>query len=110
MPLCEGPPYAGEAVVLAIPEATAVSHMLPPAAVPKKLAWLTSSLAMSPPLETPELGCSTSWSNAARDGQQENFRWAARRRPLGAVRPKDVAKYFVPVRDIKTFIPRSVSF
>jgi hypothetical protein len=37
MPPCEGPPYAGEAVVLAIPEATAVSHMLPLAAVPKNL-------------------------------------------------------------------------
>ena len=37
MPLCERAPYAGEAVVVAIPEGTARSRVLPPQAIPAEL-------------------------------------------------------------------------
>jgi hypothetical protein len=50
MPLCEKPPFDGEAVVVATPEGTARSRVLPKSAIPSGSARLSATWR---PLETP---------------------------------------------------------
>ena len=111
-PLCERPSYSGEAVIVAIPEGTASSHVLPPAAVPKDLRGRFNTVIG----DVATTGNSGSGVFDARDqcllgiisrkisiGIRENISSAP-------VRMKDIAKYFVPVRDIKAFFPANVGY
>ena len=59
-PLCERPPYAGERVVVAIPEGTAPSRVLPRQAIPAELRGrFDTESPMSPPPAIPARACST---------------------------------------------------
>jgi hypothetical protein len=81
-PLCVHPPFAGERVVVAIPEGTAPSKILPRQAIPADLRGRSRKISVS--------------SRPFTAG--------------GPARTVDIAKYFVPAAQIKAFIPSSVSF
>ncbi len=111
-PLCEHPPHAGEAVVVAIPEGTAPSRILSPNAIPPGLRGrFDTDIA-----DVATTGNSGSGVFDAGDlcllGIMSR-KISITRQPLkiGApARTTDIAKYFVPAAVIKAFIPRSVSF
>ena len=112
MPLCKRPPYAGEKVVVAIPEGTAPSRILPRQAIPAELrARFDTAIA-----DVATTGNSGSGVFDAADlcllGIMSR-KISITRRPLkiGAqAHTTDIAKYFVPAAAIKAFIPPSVSF
>ena len=94
MPLCQGRPVVGSAVVVAIPEGTARSWILTPAlaAVPRALTVLDRD---QPCQERPEIrvpGCSMSKSIACSGVMSRKI---VQRSPSGES-SMDVAKYFVP--------------
>jgi len=112
LPLCESAPFAGESVVVVTPERVAASHVLPPAMIPQDLRGRfdtvigdvattgNSGSGVLDARKTCLLGIISRKITVGRPGAR-----------VGApARSKDIAKYFVPVRDIRAFIPADVSF
>ena len=113
MPLCERAPYAGEAVVVAIPEGTARSRVLPreaiPAAVRGRFGTAIADVATtgnsgSGVFDAANL-CLLGIISRKITVVQHGSRLGA---PATATR--DIAKYFVPAADIKAFIPPAVTY
>jgi hypothetical protein len=110
--LCEQTPTAGETVTVVTPEGAARSHVLPPSAIPRDF----------------RLRFGTVIGDVAATGNSGSGVFDARRqcllgiisrkisvgrqgvRPGAPTQTKDIAKYFVPARDIKAFLPANVSF
>jgi S1-C subfamily serine protease len=111
-PLCEHPPYPGEAVVVAIPEGTAFSRILPPRAIPADLRGRFDTLIA----DVATTGNSGSGVFDAADLCllgiiSRKISITQQPMKIGALpRTTDIAKYFVPAAVIKAFIPQSVSF
>jgi hypothetical protein len=113
MPLCRRAPYAGEPVVVAIPEATARSRVLPPQAIPAELRGrfdtaiadvATTGNSGSGVFDAADL-CLLGIISRKISVAQRGLRFGA---PVATTR--DIAKYFVPAPVIKDFIPPGVSF
>jgi len=113
MPLCERAPYAGEAVVVAIPEGTARSRVLPPQAIPADLRRrfdtaiadvATTGNSGSGVFDAANLCLLGIISRKISVGQHQ-ARFGA---PVTTTR--DIAKYFVPAPVIKAFIPADVTY
>ncbi|HTZ67053.1 MAG TPA: trypsin-like peptidase domain-containing protein [Roseiarcus sp.] len=111
-PLCKRPPYAGETVVVAIPEGTALSRVLPRQAIPPDLRGRFDTAIA----DVATTGNSGSGVFDAADLCLLGIisrKISITRQPLkiGApARTIDIAKYFVPAAAIRAFIPPSVSF
>jgi S1-C subfamily serine protease len=111
-PLCAHPPYAGESVVVAIPEGTAPSRVLPRQAIPADLRGrfgttiadvATTGNSGSGVFDAADLCLLGIMSRKISITQQPL--------KIGApARSTDIAKYFVPAAAIKAFVPPSVSF
>jgi S1-C subfamily serine protease len=111
-PLCEHAPYAGERVVVAIPEGTAPSRVLPRQAVPADLRGrfdtviadvATTGNSGSGVFDSADL-CLLGIMSRKLSVTQQPLKMG------GPARTVDIAKYFVPAAAIKAFIPQSVSF
>ena len=111
-PLCGHPPFAGERVVVAIPEGTAPSRILPRQAIPADLRGRFDTVIA----DVASTGNSGSGVFDARDLcllgiMSRKISVSTRPFTVGAPpRTIDIAKYFVPAAQIKAFIPASVSF
>lgn len=107
MPLCERPPWTGQPVIVAIPENTARSRI------------------MSPRLLSPDVQnrFPTLISDVKTTGNSGSGVFDAGRKCLLGImsrkiqirrdvndKPQDVAKYFVPVSEIRAFIPADSRF
>lgn len=112
MPLCQRAPFAGEQVVVAIPEGTARSHVLPPRAVPADLRGRFDTVIG-------DVATTGNSGSGVFDALNQCLLGIMSRKisivlpGAGAGAPSrtmDIAKYFVPVGQIKAFIPKSVSF
>jgi hypothetical protein len=113
MPLCERAPYAGESVVVATPEGTARSSVLPRQAIPAELRERFGT-------DIADVATTGNSGSGVFDAANQCLLGIISRKisvvqqglKLGApVRTtRDIAKYFVPAPDIKAFIPESVSF
>jgi S1-C subfamily serine protease len=111
-PLCKDPPYAGERVVLAIPEGTAPSTVLPRQAIPADLRGRFDT-AIADVATTGNSGSGVFDAAALCLLGIMSRKISITQQPLkiGAPgRTTDIAKYFVPAAAIKAFIPQSVSF
>ncbi len=113
MPLCERAPYAGEAVVVATPEGTARSRVLPRQAIPAELRArfdttiadvATTGNSGSGVFDAANL-CLLGIISRKISVVQQGSRFGA---PVSATR--DIAKYFVPAPVIKAFIPPGVTY
>jgi hypothetical protein len=111
-PLCKHPPFPGERVVVAIPEGTAPSKILPRQAIPADLRGRFDTVIA----DVASTGNSGSGVFDASDlcllGIMSR-KISVSSRPFAAGAPArtiDIAKYFVPATQIKAFIPSSVSF
>ena len=112
MPLCKRAPYAGEKVVVAIPEGTAPSRILPRQAIPAELRdRFDTTIA-----DVATTGNSGSGVFDAADLCLLGIisrKISITRRPSrfgGQAHTTDIAKYFVPAATIKAFIPPGISF
>ena len=112
MPVCTRPPFAGETVVVATPEGTARSHVLPLVMVP--LQWRGRFDTLIGDVATTGnsgSGVFDAWNHCLLGIISRKFSFPLRgNRPDGSPRSVDIGKYFVPARDIKAFIPDGVSF
>ena len=113
MPICDRAPYAGEAVVVAIPEGTARSRVLPPQAIPADVRArfgtaiadvATTGNSGSGVFDAANL-CLLGIMSRKISVVQRPMRPGA---PAGST--KDIAKYFVPAPEIKAFIPPDVRY
>jgi len=113
MPLCDRSPYPGEAVVVAIPEGTARSTVLPPRAIPPELrARFDTAIA----------DVATTGNSGSGVFDEANLcllgiisrKITVVQRPLRLGAPaaatRDIGKYFVPAPAIKAFIPPGVAY
>ena len=111
-PLCPHPPFAGERVVVAVPEGTAPSKILPRRAIPADLRGRFDT-AIADVASTGNSGSGVfDASDLCLLGIMSR-KISVTLRPLtvGApARTVDIAKYFVPAAQIKAFIPQNVSF
>jgi hypothetical protein len=111
-PLCRHPPFAGEGVVTAIPEKIAPSKILPREAIPADLRGRFDTVIA----DVATTGNSGSGVFDAGDLcllgiMSRKISVTSRPLTVGApARTTDIAKYFVPVAQIKAFIPSNVSF
>jgi hypothetical protein len=112
MPLCATPPIANETVIVATPEGTARSHVLPQVTVPPDLRGRFDTLIG-------DVATTGNSGSGVFDAQKQcllgiisgKLSVTLKRNQLGApARTIDIAKYFVPASDIKVFIPDGVSF
>jgi hypothetical protein len=110
--LCERPPYAGEMVVVAVPEGTAPSRILPPQAIPADLRGRFDT-AIADVASTGNSGsgvfdaaglCLLGIVSRKISVSQQPLKIGAPARTI------DIAKYFVPAAAIKAFMPEGVSF
>jgi hypothetical protein len=111
-PLCERPPYAGERVVVAIPEGTAPSTVVHRQAIPADLRGRFDT-AIADVATTGNSGSGVfDVANLCLLGIiSRKISIVQRPLKLGApARTTDIAKYFVPAAEIKAFIPPNVSF
>lgn len=111
LPLCEKAPFAGETVVVAIPERTARSHILSPRAIPPDLRdRFDTVIGDVATTGNSGSGVFDAWKQCLLGIMSRKI--SVVRRPSLGNPPQtiDIAKYFVPVRDIKSFIPADVSF
>jgi S1-C subfamily serine protease len=111
-PLCRHPPSPGERVVVAIPEGTAPSRILPRQAIPADLRGRFDTVIA----DVATTGNSGSGVFDAGDlclmGIMSRKISVTSRSLIGGApaRTTDIAKYFVPAAQIKAFIPPNVSF
>ena len=112
MPLCARPPFANETVVVATPEGTARSHILPQVMVPPDLRGRFDTLIG-------DVATTGNSGSGVFDAQKQCLLGIISRKisvglrgnqPGAPARTLDIAKYFVPVRDIKAFIPDGASY
>ncbi len=111
-PLCEHPPFAGERVVVAIPEGTAPSKILPRQAIPADLRGRFDT-AITDVATTGNSGSGVfDAENLCLLGIMSRKLSVTSRSLIGGApgRTTDIAKYFVPAAQIKAFIPSNVSF
>jgi hypothetical protein len=111
-PLCDRPSFAGENVVVAIPEGTAPSKIVPRQAIPADLRGRFDT-AIADVATTGNSG------SGVFDAAHLCLLGIVTRKisvsvasiKVGAsARTVDIAKYFVPAAQIKAFIPENVSF
>ena len=111
LPLCEKAPFAGETVVVAIPERTARSHILPPRAIPPDLRdRFDTVIGDVATTGNSGSGVFDAWKQCLLGIMSRKISVVRRASPGNPPQTIDIAKYFVPVRDIKLFIPADVSF
>jgi hypothetical protein len=112
LPLCEGAPFAGESVVVVTPESVARSHVLPGSAVPRDLRARFDTVIG-------DVATTGNSGSGVIDGRKTCLLGIISRKltvqrqgaRLGAPpQTLDIAKYFVPAKDIRAFIPTAVSF
>src|ERR1700728_3004215 len=111
-PLCEHPPFSGERVVVAIPEGTAPSKIVPPQAIPADLRGRFDT-AIADVATTGNSGSGVfDAANLCLLGiMSRKISVSTTPFKVGVpVRTVDIAKYFVPAAQIKAFIPQNVSF
>ncbi len=111
-PLCWHPPYAGERVTVATPERTAPSRILPRQAIPPDLRGRFDT-AIADVASTGNSGSGVFDAGELCLLGIISRKISITQRPLkiGApARTTDIAKYFVPVSQIKAFIPQNASF
>jgi len=110
MPLCEKPPWAGEPVIVAIPESTARSHIMSPQLLPLDVRTKFSTVIR----DVATTG--NSGSGVFDAGTKCLLGIMSRKifvRPstsAGESEEKDIAKYFVPASTIRAFIPTESRF
>lgn len=111
LPLCAANPSPGEAVVVVIPEGTARSRILPPAAVPLALRGRFDAV-IGDVATTGNSGSGVfdAWKQCLLGIMSRKISVGAPALPGTPAKMKDIAKYFVPVRDIRAFLPNQVSF
>src|SRR6516164_1787962 len=107
MPLCEKSPWAGEPVIVAIPEGTARSRIMSPQLLPPdvrtKFSTVISDVATT----------GNSGSGVFDAGAKCLLGIMSRKiftRADAESEPKDIAKYFVPASTIAKFIPAEYRF
>jgi hypothetical protein len=111
-PLCEHPPFAGERVIVAIPEGTAPSRILPRQAIPPDFRGrFDTAIADVASTGNSGSGVFDAGSLCLLGIMSRKLSVTSRPFIIGApARTTDIAKYFVPVAQIKAFIPENVSF
>jgi hypothetical protein len=112
MPLCERAPFAGEAVVVAVPEGTARSRVLPPIAIPADLRGRFDTV-IGDVATTGNSGSGVfdAWEQCLLGIMSRKISVGRLGTGIGATpKTQDIAKYFIPVRDIRLFMPAAVSF
>jgi hypothetical protein len=108
-PLCERDPEPGEAVVVATPEGVARSRILPPAAIPPDYRARFGGSTIPDVATTGNSGSGVfdAWRQCLLGVMSRKFTIELRGAPPRKV---DIAKYFVPVREIRAFLPPGVTF
>ena len=104
MPLCQTPPWAGEPVIVAIPESIAQSTIMSPRLLPPdvrtRFTTVISDVATTgnsgSGVFDADRGCLLGIMSRKIIGQKSL---------LGMTKQKDIAKYFVPAATIAAFIP-----
>lgn len=111
-PLCDTPSVPGETIVVATPESTARSHILPPRAVPPGLrdrfGTVFGDVATT---GNSGSGVFDAWRQCLLGIVSRKISIGAPRLSFGA-KPimHDIAKYFVPASEIRAFLPSDVSY
>jgi hypothetical protein len=110
MPLCEKPPWAGEPVIVAVPEGTARSRIMSP-------QWLPSDVRTKFPTVISDVATTGNSGSGVFDAGAKCLLGIMSRkifvRPASAGKEseqKDIAKYFVPTSTIRAFIPTEYRF
>jgi hypothetical protein len=113
MPICQRPPYPGEAVVVAIPEGTARSRILPRQAIPAEVRGRFDT-AIADVATTGNSGSGVfDAANLCLLGimsRKISVTLRSSKPGAQATETRDIAKYFVPASVIKDFIPANVSY
>jgi hypothetical protein len=112
-PLCERESYAGESVVVATPEGTAGSAVLPRQAIPAELRGrFGTAIAYVAATGNSGSGVFDAANQCLLGIITRKISIVQQESKLGAPArtTRDIAKYFVPAADIKAFIPESASF
>jgi Trypsin-like peptidase domain len=110
MPLCEKPPWAGEPVIVAIPEGTARSRIMSP----QFLSFYVRSRFPTLISDVATTGNSGSGvfdaGNKCLLGIMSRKIFVPANREDPESKEKDIAKYFVPASTIRAFIPTAYRF
>ena len=111
-PLCEHPPFSGERVVVAIPEGTAPSRVVPRQAIPADLRGrFDTAIADVATTGNSGSGVFDAGDLCLLGIMSRKISVTSPPLIVGApARTADIAKYFVPAAQIKAFIPENVSF
>jgi S1-C subfamily serine protease len=111
-PLCEHPSFAGERVVVAIPEGTAPSKIVPPQAIPADLrARFDTAIADVATTGNSGSGVFDAANLCLLGIMSRKISVSSAPFKVGVpARTIDIAKYFVPAAQIKAFIPKNASF
>jgi len=105
MPVCDKPPWAGEPVIVAIPESTARSHIMSPQLLPFKYRRKFSTV-ISDVATTGNSGSGVfDAGNKCLLGIMSRKIFVPPNSEDPESKEKDVAKYFVPASTIRAFIP-----
>lgn len=108
MPLCQAAPRIGQPVVVATPEALSTSHILSPKALPPnmQIGRFDSLIADVETTGNSGSGVFDPTNQCLMGIMSRKFQISVTDKRNAAAKPKlvDVAKYFVPARDIATFI------
>ncbi len=112
MPLCAEAPFTGEPVVVVTPEGTARSHVLSPRAVPLELRGMFPTV-IGDVAATGNSGSGVfdAWKQCLLGIISRKIS-VTRRGVLPGAKSEtwDIAKYFVPVSDIRTFLPKDLAY
>jgi S1-C subfamily serine protease len=110
MPLCEKPPWAGEPVIVAVPEGTARSRIMSPQLLPPdvrtKFPTVISDVATT---GNSGSGVFDAGTKCLLGIMSRKIYVTANSADVGSEQ-KDIAKYFVPVSTIRAFIPAEYRF
>jgi S1-C subfamily serine protease len=110
MPLCEKPPWAGEPVIVAIPEGTARSRIMSPQLLPPDMRTKFPTV-ISDVATTGNSGSGVFHAGSkCLLGIMSAKIFVRPKDPDAGGEQKDIAKYFVPASTIRAFIPTEYRF
>ena len=106
--ICKKPPWPGEQVVTAIPEAVVRSYVIPPDRIPVGARRFSTAIA--------DVARTGNSGSGVFDAQQRCLVGIMSRkisqsisRPGGKTETRDIAKYFVPASEISAFLPADLA-
>ena len=109
-PICNDPPWPGEAVLTVVPEGIAYSRIISPQEIPSSVRQFSTAIADVATTGNSGSGVFDARRRCLLGIMSRKISQTRTQRTSGKTETRDIAKYFVPASTIRGFVPAGTTF